>query len=58
MLGMLIIYMLAEVKILLLSSSKGKISETLLQAMEIVNPLQYVNPVILAALRESHQEYF
>lgn len=55
--GVLIIYLLAEIKIVLFSSIKSRISEAILHALEIIKPFSYVNPILIAALREEHQEY-
>lgn len=54
LLGVLLAYALAEVKVVLFSSVKSKVSEAILQLLEIMRPLTYVNPILLAALRDDH----
>jgi hypothetical protein len=41
----------------LYSATKSKISEALLQLLEVIKPLTYVNPIVLAALREEHEDF-
>jgi hypothetical protein len=49
--GILTIYILAEIKIILYSNSKSKISEALVHAFEIIKPISYVNPIMIATLK-------
>jgi hypothetical protein len=53
----LIAYALAEVKIVLYSTVKSKISEAILQLLEIIRPFTYVNPIMLATLKDEHENY-
>jgi hypothetical protein len=55
--GVLLAYALAEVKVVLFSSVKSKVSEAILQLLEVMRPLTYVNPILLAALRDDHENY-
>ncbi len=57
MFGVLLAYALAEVKVVLFSSVKSKVSEAILQLLEVMRPLTYVNPILLAALRDDHENY-
>jgi hypothetical protein len=45
---------LAEVKVVLFSSVKSKVSEAILQLLEVMRPLTYVNPILLASLKDDH----
>lgn len=51
LLGFLVVYLLVETKILLYSISKSKISEAVLHLAEFIKPLEYVNPIIIAAIK-------
>lgn len=53
----MLIYLLAEIKIVLYSKTKSKISEALLQAFQIMQPFEYVNPLLMAAFKEDYEEY-
>jgi hypothetical protein len=53
----LIVYALAEAKIVLYSSVKSKISEAILQLLEIIRPLTYVNPIMMATLKDDYENY-
>jgi hypothetical protein len=55
--GLLLAYGLAEVKIVLYSNSKEKVSESILEFLELIRPMTYVNPIIVSALREEHETY-
>ena len=57
LLGYLLVYIISEVKVILYSLVKSKISQSLLQILEMIKPLEYVNPIILAALKDEHEEY-
>jgi hypothetical protein len=56
-LGVLLAYAMAEVKVVLFSSVKSKVSEAILQLLEVMRPLTYVNPIVLAALKDDHENY-
>lgn len=43
---------------MLYSMVKSKISEAILHALEMIKPLEYVNPIIMGTIRDEHQEYF
>ncbi len=34
-----------------------KVSDTILELIEVMRPLTYVNPIILSSVREEHQTY-
>jgi hypothetical protein len=55
--GVLVAYALAEMKIVLYSSVKSKISEAIMQLLEIIRPLTYVNPILMATLKDEHENY-
>lgn len=57
LLGVLLAYALSEVKVVLFSSVKSKVSQAILQLLEIMRPLTYVNPILMAALRDDYQNY-
>ena len=52
--GILVVYALAEIKLVLYSAVKSKVSEAVLQLLEIMRPLNYVNPVLLTTLKDDH----
>jgi hypothetical protein len=47
-------YGLSETKIVLYSNNKVKVSESILEFLELMQPLTYVNPIIVSALKEEH----
>lgn len=57
LLGVMLVYALAQIKLVLYSATKSKISEAILQLLQIIRPLSYVNPVLLAAIRQQHEAY-
>ncbi len=42
---------LMEVKVILFSQTKSKISEALIHTLEAIKPFEYVNPLFMACLR-------
>lgn len=57
LIGVLIAYALSQVKIVLYSTAKSKISEAILQLLQIIRPLAYVNPIMIATLKDQHENY-
>ncbi len=50
-------YGLSETKMVLYSNSKVRVSECVLQFLQVIRPLAYVNPIILSAIKEDHETY-
>lgn len=44
-------YFLCEKRLLLYSSSKDKVTLTMLLLLELIKPLQFVNPILIGCLR-------
>ena len=43
---------------MLYSMIKSKVSQAIIHALEMIKPLKYVNPIIMATIKDQHQEYF
>ena len=52
--GILMAYGLSETKIVLYSNNKVKVSQTIMEFLQLIRPLTYVNPIIVSAIKEEH----